>query len=101
MLLSLIGDSLVFLPAVFDAGHGTLAHILLRLRWHVFRLLTGPIAVLFELLNRVEEGQTEALLSGGIFIRLLKAGSSARLGSTSNLLAGVASLTRFLSEKVR
>lgn len=99
MLFGLIGDSLVFLPAVFDAGLGALTHVILR---EIFWLLARPVAVLLQLLDRVEEGHTEAFLRGHIFIRLLKAGSTAaaRL-ATSKFLASVATLSRLLGEKVR
>ena len=99
MLLGLISDSLVFLPAVFDTRQSALTNIILR---KIFWLLAGPVAVLLQLLDRVEEGQTEAFLRGRhIFIRLLKAGSTATAWlSSSNFLASVASLSRLLGEKV-
>ena len=52
MLLGLISDSLVFLPAVLDTGQSSLANIILG---EIFWLLAGPVAVLLQLLDRVEE----------------------------------------------
>ena len=52
MLLGLISDSLVFLPAVFDTGQSALAYIILR---EIFRLLAGPVAILLQLFDRIEE----------------------------------------------
>ena len=52
MLLGLISDSLVFLPAVFDTRQSALTNIILR---EIFWLLAGPVAVLLQLLDRIEE----------------------------------------------